>query len=224
MCGRYANHVGAMHDWTDILTDWPNDAQLGFNIAPTQMIPAFLANGGQAMRWGLIPTWLDQPSAKYSTFNARLVTAAEKPTFRHAWESGQRCLIPALGYYEWRMEDGRKQAYFVSRLDEQPLVFAGLYEPARENVTASCTVLTRPAEGQLEPLHHAMPVMLNPEHATTWFEGNKEEAEQIAWREYGEEFRYYPVSNEVNRVANQGPQLIEPQLQIREPQQGFNFE
>lgn len=223
MCGRYANHVGAMHDWTDILTDWPNDAQLGFNIAPTQMIPAFVESGGQAMRWGLIPNWLDEPSSKFSTFNARLATAAEKPTFRHAWESGQRCLIPALGYYEWRTEEGRKQAYFVSRNDQTPLVFAGLCEPSRGNVTASCTVLTRPAEGQLEQLHHAMPVILKPEHAEVWFQGSTQEAEQVAWREYGEEFKYYPVSNEVNRVANQGSQLITPQVQIREPQQGFDF-
>lgn len=223
MCGRYANHVGAMHGWTDILTDWPSDAQVGYNIAPTQMIPAFLADGGQAMRWGLIPNWLEQPSSKYSTFNARLATASEKPTFRHAWETGQRCLVPALGYYEWRTEAGRKQAYFVCREDRQPLVFAGLYEPTRANVPSSCTVLTRPAEGNLEPLHHAMPVMLNPDHAQTWFHGSVQDAEQIAWRDYGEEFTYYPVSNAVNRVANQGAQLIEPQLTIREPQQGFDF-
>ena len=213
-----------MHGWTDILTDWPTDAQLGFNIAPTQMIPAFLSNGGQAMRWGLIPNWLDKPNSKYSTFNARLATVGEKPTFRHAWQTGQRCLVPALGYYEWRVEEGGKQAYFVCRNDQHPLVFAGLYEPARDSVPASCTILTRPAEGMLEPLHHAMPVMLNPEHALTWFEGDSQEAEQVAWREYADEFKYYPVSNAVNRVANQGGQLIEPQINIRQPQQGFDFD
>lgn len=223
MCGRYANHVGAMHGWTDILTDWPTDAKLGFNIAPTQMIPAFLPAGGQAMRWGLIPNWLDQPSSKYSTFNARLATASEKPTFRHAWKNGQRCLIPALGYYEWRQEEDGKQAYFVHRADQHPLVFAGLYEPAREQVPASCTVLTRPAKGNLEPLHHAMPVMLNPEHALAWFHDSAANAEEIAWRDYGEEFSYYPISNAVNKVANQGGQLIQPRQKDDSTQHGFDF-
>ena len=223
MCGRYANHVGAMHGWTDILSDWPTGVQLGFNIAPTLMIPAFSREGGQAMRWGLLPSWIKEVNSSYSTFNARLKTVAEKPAFRHAWKTDQRCMVPALGYYEWSSNEGIKQPYFVTRRDGAPIVFAGLFEPAHQQFPASCTVLTRPSEGPLEPLHHAMPVMINPDHAEAWMYGEKQQALDVAWRTYEDEYQYYPVSTEVNKVANQGSQLIEPVQVQKDNQQGFDF-
>ena len=223
MCGRYANHVGAMHGWTDILSDWPCGVQLGFNIAPTLLIPSFTVNGGEAMRWGLLPSWVQQVNSSYSTFNARLKTVAEKPAFRHAWKTRQRCMIPALGYYEWCNTEGGKQPYFVRRRDGSPIVFAGLYEPAHRSFPSSCTVLTRPSEGALEPLYHAMPVMINPQHAERWMYGDYQDALDVAWRTYEDEYEYYPVSTEVNKVANQGEHLMEPIKSKKQAQQGFDF-
>ena len=227
MCGRYANHVGAMHGWAGIINDWPEHAVTGYNIAPTQMIPVFTPQGGDAMRWGLLPNWVTEPQTGYSTFNARLKTVAEKPAFRHAWKKAQRCLVPAVGYYEWKLENGAKQPYFVRRHDENPLVFAGIFEPARESIPASCSILTRPSEGLLEPLHHAMPVMLDPAHGEAWLSGSTDECLDIAWRDYADDYQYYPVSKAVNKVANQGAELIEPDYPQQTPQQheqsGFDF-
>lgn len=225
MCGRYANHVGAMHGWADILETWPEQLELGFNVAPTQNIPVFLNETGQVMRWGLIPPWSADINSRYSTFNARLGTAHEKPSFRHAWSQGQRCLIPALGYYEWRQEEQCKQAYFVVRSDGAPIVFGGLYEPGREDgIPASCTILTRPAKGEFAELHHAMPVMLDPEYAECWLQGSAVDSSRIAWRDYDDKsFSYYAVSNAVNSVRNQGPQLIHASEKNGDQQQGFSF-
>lgn len=228
MCGRYANHVGAMHGWVDVLGNWVDhpqlDLPLSFNVAPTQAVPVVTASGIAAMRWGLIPPWFDGDQPQFSTFNARLVSIDEKPSFRHAWQAQQRCLLPAKGYYEWRDENGVKQAYFVCRHDAQPLMFAGVYEPGNHRHGPSCTVLTRPAEGVLAPLHHAMPVMLNPEHGQAWFSTDVNAAENVAWRAYEDgEYRYYPVSNRVNSVRNDGPDLIE-RFEEKPPQQdGFDF-
>lgn len=226
MCGRYANHVGAMHDWTDILCEWPSDAQLGFNLAPTQMIPVFTAIGSAAMRWGLIPNWVQESNTEFSTFNARLNTVDQKPAFKHAWQTAQRCLIPALGYFEWRSEHQQKQAYFVHRRDGQPMAFGGLYEPARaHDIPWSCTILTRPAEGHLTELHHSMPVSILPQHGKAWLTSEPEQAQDIAWRDFASEFSYHPVSSAVNSTANQGPHLIEP-VELSPPtyqQHGFDF-
>ena len=58
MCGRYANHVKQMGDWAEVLGDWPQGVALGYNIAPTQTIPAFKLDPdsgnprGVPMRWG----------------------------------------------------------------------------------------------------------------------------------------------------------------------------
>lgn len=223
MCGRYVSHVGAMHGWTEILTDWPEQLPLSFNVAPTQMVPVFVCSTGEPMRWGLIAPWAEDTDSRYHTFNARLGTVAEKPTFRGAWTKGQRCLLPARGYYEWRSENGVKNAYFVCRKDAAPVVFAGLFEPARgEQIPASCTILTRPAEGELAQLHHAMPVILEPQHADAWLNGTLEHAAAIAWRDYADVLTYYRVANKVNRVVSQGESLIDP-FDEPESQQGFGF-
>lgn len=223
MCGRYANHVGAMHGWSDILADWPGQQELGFNIAPTQLAPIVTKDGVQVYQWGLLPSWVKSSKTSFSTFNARLGTIADKPSFSHAWHNQQRCLIPALGYYEWRLEQGQKQAYFVCRKDGAPIVFGGLFEQPRQGIAGSFTIITRPAEDQLAELHHAMPLMFEEHHGESWLNSTVQQAETLAWYAYPDIYHYYPVSNQVNRVANQGPQLIEPMVVPQIKQQGFDF-
>lgn len=223
MCGRYANHVGAMHNWVDILADWPGQAELGFNIAPTQMAPIVTPDGCEVFRWGLLPSWVKTANTEFSTFNARLQTLAEKPSFRHAWQQQQRCIVPALGYYEWKQENGVKQAYFVRRKDGNPILFGGLYEPPNQYNPGSFTIITRPAEGPLEPLHHAMPLMFSHDQGKQWFAGDKEQCEKLAWHTYADDYKYYPVSSNVNKVANQGKNLVIPAQADSQKQQGFGF-
>ncbi|WJG09764.1 SOS response-associated peptidase [Aliiglaciecola sp. LCG003] len=223
MCGRYANHIGAMLGWTDVLADWPAQAELSFNIAPSQMAPIVTSQGCAVFRWGLLPAWVDTQQTAFSTFNARLATLAEKPSFRDAWTRGRRCIVPALGYYEWQQQSNTKQAYFVTRKDCNPILFGGLFECPRLDTPGSFTIITRPAEGLLEPLHHAMPLMFEASQAKLWMHGNVDESENLAWQPYSEDYRFYPVSNRVNNVHNQGTDLIREILPEVPPQQGFGF-
>ena len=223
MCGRYANHVEAMHGWTDILKDWPAEILPNYNIAPTQMVAAFTHQGGMSMRWGLIPPWANEAGG-FATFNARLDTVAIKPSFKAAWAQSRRCLIPALGYYEWREEEGAKQAYLVKRCDDYALVFGGLYEPGNNGSKPySCTILTRPATGYLLDLHRVTPVFIQPEQAQDWLNGDVAEAQKIANQEYADDYEYFPVDNQVNKVSNNGPQLIKKITIQPRPQQSFGF-
>lgn len=52
--------------------------------------------------FGLLPRHAKELAygRKYHTFNARSETVATKPSFREAWEKGQRCVIPAEWIYE----------------------------------------------------------------------------------------------------------------------------
>lgn len=59
-------------------------------------------------RWGLVPSWADDPATGYRMINARAETVAVRPVFHQAFRS-RRCLIPADGFYEWQARDGRKQ-------------------------------------------------------------------------------------------------------------------
>ncbi len=211
MCGRFANHVTAMHDWAAILQDWPAAVATGFNVVPSQTIAAFTPEGGLAGRWGLVPPWSQAVSNRYATFNARLESVADKPAFRSAWSHGQRCLIPALGYYEWKTEAGGKQPYFVRAADGGPLVLAGLYEPGRgEEIPPSCTIITRPADAGLAGLHARMPVMLAPAQSDSWLRGSLAVALELALGERPAVVEVYAVSKAVNNPRNQGADLMQP--------------
>jgi len=51
------------------------------------------------VRWGLIPSWVKDPSVAAKMINARSETASTKPAFRDALKS-RRCLNPADGFYD----------------------------------------------------------------------------------------------------------------------------
>lgn len=209
MCGRYANHIEAVHEWLEILKDWPAGIATGFNVAPTQIIPAVQAQGTFPMRWGLVPTWSKEASPKYATFNARLESVSDKPAFRNAWRHSQTCLIPARGYYEWRTEQGAKQPYFI-HAPEDPglLVFAGLWE-LREG-QYSCTILTRESAGVLSQLHSRMPVMLSPGDALSWLTEGTGATERLGESRVHLNVQFHAVDRAVGNPRSQGEALIRP--------------
>jgi len=209
MCGRFANHVQAMHEWLDILGDWPADIPTGYNVAPTQIIPAVQAEGTLPMRWGLVPTWSKEAAPKYATFNARLESVADKPAFRNAWRRSQTCLVPSLGYYEWRTESGGKQPYFIHPPEPGGLlVFAGLWEQREGRY--SCTILTRPSDGELARLHGRMPVMLSPEDARCWLTDGTDSADRLGQSAVYLDARFHAVDRAVGNPRSQGEELIQP--------------
>jgi len=66
------------------------------NVSPTQQVLAIRMSGGKRQarshRWGLIPSWADDPSIGYKMINARAETLADKPSYRSAFKRG-RCLV-----------------------------------------------------------------------------------------------------------------------------------
>ena len=218
MCGRYANHVKHMGDWAEILGDWPADVTLGYNIAPSQTVPAFRFNTetrkpeGLPMRWGLVPGWSREISNKFATFNARSETMAEKPTFRTAWNKSQTCLVPALGYYEWKGPKGNKQPYFIRTQNGEPLVMAGLWDHWQRGgeELLSCTIITQPSAGSLSEVHSRMPVMLEHQYALNWLEDGPNRFNLLLKQQHTERLEYYPVSKTVNRSTSDGEELVMP--------------
>ena len=74
MCGRYTLRTSAS-DLAEVfrVLDAP-DFSPRFNIAPTQMVLAVRQNGAREfvrLRWGLIPSWADDPAIGNRMINAR---------------------------------------------------------------------------------------------------------------------------------------------------------
>ncbi|XP_020786588.1 abasic site processing protein HMCES [Boleophthalmus pectinirostris] len=69
-----------------------------------------------SMRWGLIPNWFresDPNKMQYSTNNCRSESILEKKTYKDPLLKGQRCVILADGFYEWKRQAKEKQPFFI---------------------------------------------------------------------------------------------------------------
>jgi putative SOS response-associated peptidase YedK len=198
---------------------------LRYNVAPTQLIYAVAERhreGSEPLRllgsyrWGLVPSWATDVSVGVKMINARAESLTSKPAFRAAL-GRRRCLIPADSWYEWAAGPA-KQAYAISLSSGEPVAMAGLWElwkdrrHPEQDWLRSCTIVTTAASGSLAGIHPRMPAVL-PERAwAAWLDTgavDAEEARGLLVPASAELFRAWPVGAAVNRVANEGPELLD---------------
>ncbi|KAI7794783.1 abasic site processing protein HMCES isoform X2 [Triplophysa rosa] len=99
-----------------------------YNKSPQSFSPVLLSNRHfikdapvdecvlAAMRWGLVPAWFkenDPNKMQYSTSNCRSESLLEKKSYKDPLLKGQRCVILADGFYEWRRQEKEKQPFFI---------------------------------------------------------------------------------------------------------------
>lgn len=191
-----------------------------YNIAPTQEVVAVVAKDGARhgglLRWGLIPSFVKDPSVGSRMINARVETLGEKHAFRDLI-ARRRCLVLANGFFEWRKEPGgAKTPMWIHLQDEgEPFAFAGLWDvwrsPAGERIS-SCTILTTEPNDLIAPIHNRMPVILDRQGEDRWLDPRHRDLVELAEvvQPYpANAIAAYPVSPLVNSVANDVPECIE---------------
>jgi putative SOS response-associated peptidase YedK len=209
MCGRFANALKPSAAWLELMQEWPEQLFNRYNVSPSSQIGAFVDGACFAMRWGLVPSWSTDISSRYATFNARIETIESKPAFRNAWRKNQKCLIPALGYYEWRIEQGEKQPYFVTSHDQQMLVFAGLWDDCSigDAQLKSCSIITAESRVELKQIHERMPLVINLDTARQWLESGAEKS--LLLDKCVTDLNIYKVSKRVNNAREEDEELIQ---------------
>jgi putative SOS response-associated peptidase YedK len=142
---------------------------------------------------------------------------ADKPAFRDRVKHG-RCIVPASGYYEWHTgPDKKKQPYYITRADGQPMALAGLYStwmgPNGEELDSVATI-TVGANAQLSVIHDRMPaILLDERQQDDWLnvrDVRAQEAVQMALPLEDGVLAFHPVSTRVNSARDDDPGLIEP--------------
>ena len=120
-----------------------------FNIAPGSTNPVIVAHEraeAVMMQWGLVPHWAKGGSnwsigfrlpvmwgqlMPHSTkdilpanrpINARAESLTENKMFRDLLK-GNRCLVPASGFFEWKHEGKRKVPFYIHVKDEPVFAF-----------------------------------------------------------------------------------------------------
>ena len=104
MCGRFTIRIPATVLMHQFGVEAGLQLPLRFNVAPTQQIPVITQQDDtrqlEMMKWGLVPSWADDPKIGYRMINARSEEAAAKLSFRSAMKK-RRCVTLADGFYEW---------------------------------------------------------------------------------------------------------------------------
>ena len=89
--------------------------------------------------------------------NARLETAAQKPSFRDGMRS-RRCLMPMSAYYEWERRGNDRVKYRISPKADGLSCLAGIYRLEEDGPRFA--VLTMEAADELAFIHDRMPVLV----------------------------------------------------------------
>lgn len=138
-----------------------------------------------SFRWGLIPQWSNNLDIRNYTLNARIETIKKKPLFRDITQN--RCLIIATAYYEWHLNNNKKntkEKYQINSQYDEIFTFAGLYtegkNPETGEVLNTYTILTTEANGLMKLVNNnkeRMPVMLKKNDELPWLDSSNEISE-----------------------------------------------
>lgn len=238
MCGRYAatKDPATLVQEFDATDETDGKApSANHNVAPTKNVMSVVARHPRddegavmrdepaerqlrVMRWGLIPFWAKDKSIGSKMINTRSETASSKPAFRRALKK-HRCLLPADGWYEWQRTDTGKQPYFMTSQDGSSLALAGIWETWRDPKAeedapkiVTCSVLTTDAVGRLTDIHDRMPLVMAPEEWDRWLDPDADDVTDLLRPpslELVDTLELRPVSDKVNNVRNNGPELLD---------------
>lgn len=223
MCGRYT----LAKDFEELTKRFNFHLPLSFsnyvpryNIAPTQQVLAAVNFNNRVQpvffKWGLIPSWSKDKSIGSRLINARAETVSQKPTFATSLKS-KRCLIPADGFYEWRIQNGKKIPMRIMLKSNNIFSFAGLWDtwtsPDGETIQ-SCTIITTSPNKLVEKTHNRMPVILNHEAEQVWLDtciSDIKELKPLLVPYPSDEMKLYEVSTMVNSPKNDTSECIVPE-------------
>jgi putative SOS response-associated peptidase YedK len=226
MCGRYTNTAGVQELNERFKVPFPGqEGTHRYNIAPTEEVLTIVAPKreprAELMRWGLIPSWADDPKIGNRMINARIETVTSKPAYRRLVPRGERrALQIADGYYEWLKPErkGEPRQPFLFQVDGgAPFAFAALWTPAKigEEWVHSVALLTCDSAPNrvAASIHDRMPVILADRDAQqAWLDAGfgAEEALALCGALPESRLSATPANPALNKpgAAEEGPELL----------------
>lgn len=181
-----------------------------YNLTPGQESIVITKDQAREMTWGFVPCWAKKPQA---IINARS-DSLHKPTFQHSFRK-KRCLIPACGFFEWKVGPAKKKTPYRLTLKEKAIFsFAGLWEtrPSSQGKELhTFAIITTEAKGRLKEIHPRMPVILNPKEEKIWMDQSRHNDKNLPplFSSFSsEKIQVTKVSPLVNSYLNDSPQCF----------------
>lgn len=226
MCGRYTYYSSAelINELGLIVNDDPQTAlALGlhdnYNVSPGNEMPIII-RGTQKhlirfMTWGLVPAWSKEPHTSLKLINARKEGLLDKPMWKRLVAS-RRCVVPARGFYEWKLVDGRKQPYYITPLSGDFFCFAGLWDQWQDqkgNTLMTYTIVTTEPNNEMSKIHNRMPALLSEKEIEIWLgptELARSQLDDLLAPSSDNTLNIVAVSTDVNNARNNSKELIYP--------------
>lgn len=207
------NRIRGLREWSEIprtLARTLVNFEYNPNVAPTEMVPAFLAERDKPVVARLARFGINLPASggkkRPPLLNSRTDTL-RRGSFK-TMLANHRCVIPAEGFYEWREEAGKKQPYFFYRKDGKPILFAGIWDMSevKGDHVPSFAILTDEPNELVAPYHDRMPVVLD--NAVKWLEPSAHPLDELGALP-PEMFAVRRVNPAVNKVSTKDIAAIE---------------
>lgn len=215
MCGRFSYFIGS-----DILqrhfgiAEMPLSIQPKFNIAPNDEAHVVVKknqNQLKVMKWGLLPHWSPEKTSSVKMINARSETIWQKSAFKHSIAK-KRCIIPASGFYEWKLEKGVKIPYFFHLEDQEIMSFGGIYDVWYSDfgyTISSFSIITTEANSVVSRIHNRMPLILSQKNIEKWLDPTiNVNMTNALMKPYEGHLNHYTVSQYVNNPKNKSKECI----------------
>lgn len=166
----------------------------------------------RAMVWGLIPSFSISVASPnhFKMFNARSETVYEKKSFSALIQS-RRGVVFMNGYYEWKIEAGIKQPYYVHRSSGELLKMACVFDTYRRrddlSVLYTFSILTTEANKTISWLHERQPLFIvDKDTEATWCAQDTPRSgvvSVLASRDVPHDITAHPVTRKVSSALYQ---------------------
>ena len=176
----------------------------------------------ETFKWGLIPHWVKNEETAENistkTFNSRVETASEKPSFRDALKSN-RCLVLSDGFFEWQTRGKIKVPHYIYKKDNEPFAYAGLWNEWLNKETGEIhntfSILTQDANPFMATMHNTkkrQPIILTKELEQVWLNStnnSKKLAEEIAGSCFNVDLKSHTIDKSFRSFGNSS-EVIKP--------------
>ena len=194
MCVQYLTTINI--DWVKSHFDLDLPTSGAHDVFPTYPGPIVLRSHntdrtaiGMA-RFGLLPAWAKEETFGRKTYNARVETVAQKPSYKHAWIKRHYALALADVFYEPCYESGKAVRTAIQQVNQEPMAIASIWdtwtEPETGELIVSFSMLTIDASNHLVMRRMHKPedekrtvVPLRPELFNAWLNATPEEAQAL---------------------------------------------
>lgn len=174
MCGRFS-----LDSVPRSIVEALIDAEIAFTareqVYPTNEVTvAIRTNDGNEfaqMKWGWERSFSKQP-----LINTRSAEAWDKKTWSKAMHAN-RCIIPASAFFEWDQNQakGKRDRYKIRPAKADGFAFGGLYEINHDTGEMFMSILTTAPNKKMAEIHHRMPVILEQDEFSGWFDSEDRE-------------------------------------------------